>query len=377
STISDLQIDKLESMISTWQRLVFRIHPSLKRATNLHVLTHLTEDIRKFGPCYGWWSFLIERLNYVVKNTNTSGGNSDQAQVVAFRAVLRIRALMSVRMRELQATEGMSQAEKETMVELRDIFDKFSVDQAANDLEDVAFRYAEADRRDLEQVGSYRAGKFSMKRRGRSENSSLDSSTLLALQDCMRRFGITTRIEADSRSNHSHLGPPYLSSQVCFWEGMVIDARRFDAAEWRKRISPSCDEILSSRLVRCRNSCFESRPNVKRLGMVDRRSTSGVLSAIFEHPGVQIEGQTRGAGLYGVVRTFQSYDGEDAYGYRKYPGLDVWLWRSNILREPMVVNLNSEGADALRPLALTELPMYPADISRTSTVWATIPVHHH
>ena len=58
------------------------------------------------------------------------------------------------------------------------------------------------------------------------------------------------------------------------------------------------------------------------------------------------------------------------------PGLDVWLWRANTLLEPVVVNLNPKGADTLRPLALTELPIDPANPTSTSTVWATIPVHH-
>ena len=98
---------------------------------------------------------------------------------------------------------------------------------------------------------------------------------------------------------------------------MVFDARRFDAAEWRKRKSPSCDSFQASELAKCRNSCFESRRNLKRLGMIDRRATSGVLCAIFEHPGVRKDGLTRGAGLYGVVRMFQPYDGQDVYGYRQ------------------------------------------------------------
>ena len=58
------------------------------------------------------------------------------------------------------------------------------------------------------------------------------------------------------------------------------------------------------------------------------------------------------------------------------PGLDVWLWQANTLQEPVVVYLNSEGADALRPLALTELPTDPANPASTSSVWATIPIHH-
>ena len=62
---------------------------------------------------------------------------------------------------------------------------------------------------------------------------------------------------------------------------------------------------------------FELRRNLKRLGMIDRRATSDVPCAIFEHPGVRKDGRTRGAGLYGVIRMFQAYDGQDVYAYQK------------------------------------------------------------
>ena len=96
STISDTQVDYLETLIVKWQRTVYNLHDTLKTSTNLHVLTHLCDDIRRFGPVYGWWTFLIERLNYIIKNTNRSGGNAKQAQVVAFRALLRTRSVRIV-----------------------------------------------------------------------------------------------------------------------------------------------------------------------------------------------------------------------------------------------------------------------------------------
>ena len=97
---------------------------------------------------------------------------------------------------------------------------------------------------------------------------------------------------------------------------MVIDVRRFDAAEWRN----ACHLLVivprppNSPNVETRVS---NHVSLKRLGLVDRRATSGGLCAIFEHPGVGKDGLTRGAGHYGVIRMFQVYDGQDVYGYRK------------------------------------------------------------
>ena len=72
TSMSDCQLAKIEELIQTWQRHIFAIHPSLKTATNLHVISHLTEDITRHGPVYGWWSFPFERVNLLVKQTNRS-----------------------------------------------------------------------------------------------------------------------------------------------------------------------------------------------------------------------------------------------------------------------------------------------------------------
>ena len=239
---------------------------------------------------------------------------------------------MSVRIKKLKVAEGMGQAKEEAVNELSTIFEKFAVDQAANRLEQIAFRYSEVDRTVLEGISAYSAGSSVIRRRGRQDNSSLDALTLRALQSCMARFDISSRLEADPPYAESPR-LPYLPSQVSFWEGMVYDARRFDAAEWRKRLSQACDRTQTALLIRSRISCFESRPKIQRLGMIDKRAASGMLCAIFEHPGVRQDGITRGAGLYGVVRMLQAHEGHDVYGYRRYrlksnllsvsPGLDV------------------------------------------------------
>jgi hypothetical protein len=100
SSISEEQIVRLEELIPRWLRLVFKLHPKLEETTNFHVLTHLAEDIRKFGPIYGWWSFLVERINFVIKHFNRSGGCHDQEQVVAYKAMLRCGEVLNVRLQQ-------------------------------------------------------------------------------------------------------------------------------------------------------------------------------------------------------------------------------------------------------------------------------------
>ena len=150
----------------------------------------------------------------------------------------------------------MSQAEQETTVELKDIFKKFAVNQERRrtpwKLEDVAFRHAEV----LDYVSSYSAWKIPV-------NCMLGPARLATRRWTTYSFSSPSRTACrDIVLYQLELGPtlshsisfgepsPYLSSQVCFWEGMVLVARRFDAAEWRKRISPTSDASLASKLIK-------------------------------------------------------------------------------------------------------------------------------
>ena len=75
SSISDAQLQRLDELIPAWQHPVLRLHPSLVNNSNIHVISHLTEDIQRYGPIYGWWAFPVERINYVIKNSNVSSGS--------------------------------------------------------------------------------------------------------------------------------------------------------------------------------------------------------------------------------------------------------------------------------------------------------------
>ena len=74
SSISIKQLNRAGERLQQWLDLVFQLHPSLRRATNLHLLRHFLEDIARHGPVYGFWGFPTERLNYVAKHTNRAGG---------------------------------------------------------------------------------------------------------------------------------------------------------------------------------------------------------------------------------------------------------------------------------------------------------------
>ena len=388
SSISEKQVAHLEKRIKVWQELAFRLHPTLKSSTNLHVLSHLATDIRRYGPCYGWWSFLIERINFIIKNTNRSGGSHDQAQVVALRAVLRTRDVLRARLAELKEKGGESREELDSLEDLQEIFGTYASDPAHSTLEQIAVRYAEMDKGLLDDMSRFSAGRTPIRSRGRQRQQSLSPYITGQLQKCLLRFGVATRASIDP-GNTVASSPSYLLGQATFWEGMTFDGRRLDAAQWSETITPAVDVFESIQLARHRNSCFEVRPNSSRYDMKDKRCTSGVLCGIFEHQRALPDGSRTTPWFYGIIRRFKGHEGRDPYGYRaqyivdrnmnadeRSPALHIWLWEVGQLADAEVVLLSSQTADALLPLAWVALPLDDRVSEGAEEVWATIPVHH-
>ena len=324
SSISDTQLQRMDVLIARWQSLVYSLHPSLKRATNLHALRHLPDDIRHFGPVYNWWSFPSERVNYIVKSTNSSGASQKEAEVVSYKAVLRARDVESVRTRTLQRARTGSRLQQTAADEVEGIFASFGSGKATTSLEHAAFRYWEGDRSLLRNVSQYSAGRSPVKLRGRSRDRTLDPYTANKLKDCLSAWGIAGT--TTQTVNQAHRPVPFIRSLVTFWEGMEYGASRFDAAEWSTMLHPILNSTASDSLVTARsstNSFFEIIQVHKIYSAQDSRSAAAILCGIFEHS------MTRGAGepdliqLYGVVRKFRSYEGEDHYRYSDLSVLSI------------------------------------------------------
>lgn len=106
SSISNVQLDHLDGPINKFVRDLTIRHPEVIANTNLHTLTHFARDVRQFGPCYGWWSFTLERINLILKQMNQSGSNKYQASVVAFGEYQDCRNLVRVGMMCMEQGEN-------------------------------------------------------------------------------------------------------------------------------------------------------------------------------------------------------------------------------------------------------------------------------
>lgn len=65
---------------------------------NFHFATHLHEQILDYGPVYGFWAFLQERLNYTLKNFNSNRRGHGEIEVTMMRswdAAVTLRQLVS------------------------------------------------------------------------------------------------------------------------------------------------------------------------------------------------------------------------------------------------------------------------------------------
>ena len=321
SSISNTQVDRLEALVIAWQRAIYRLHPSLDRATNLHTMTHLAEDIRRHGPVYGWWNFQLERVNFIMKNTNRSGGSSDQAQVVAYRAVLRSREVESVRMRkgreaaqedecEDVSPDELTALREATATELRDAYDHYVKSPTKDELEQLAFRYADEDVEQIDRAGILSAGKARV-RFARKRDTTLDPVDLHSLGECLRRMGVDTSTPVAlpvGTVQNRRLNPAIVAYKAMFFEG-----RRFDSAEWKARLPQTASALTPVHLPSCRDSLVEIRSDFDRYSCQDGRRITGVVCLIFHH---RIPPSTESK-LFLVMRKLIPFAGEGVVDYRK------------------------------------------------------------
>ncbi|KAJ7669695.1 hypothetical protein B0H17DRAFT_949139, partial [Mycena rosella] len=70
-------------------------HPTLVKP-NFHYVTHIFQIIRDFGPVYGFWTFLFERLNKLLKSYDTNNHGDGELEVTFFREFHRDANLREV-----------------------------------------------------------------------------------------------------------------------------------------------------------------------------------------------------------------------------------------------------------------------------------------
>ena len=73
------------------------MHPELVKP-NHHYMTHIIDQIQDFGPVYGFWTYLFERLNKILKSYSVNNHDGGELEVTFYREFsreVRLRGLVS------------------------------------------------------------------------------------------------------------------------------------------------------------------------------------------------------------------------------------------------------------------------------------------
>ncbi|KZT04236.1 uncharacterized protein LAESUDRAFT_629493, partial [Laetiporus sulphureus 93-53] len=70
-TVYQPELDRARVLLEEYLQGYQRVHPD-KVKPNFHYVTHIFDQIDDYGPVYGFWSFLSERLNKVLKSYSTN-----------------------------------------------------------------------------------------------------------------------------------------------------------------------------------------------------------------------------------------------------------------------------------------------------------------
>lgn len=86
--MSDTRLNTLEKLIQDFTNLNFKLHPEVAQAAaNFHIFKHIPDDIRRFGPIYGYWLFPTRASHQTTQSINTNGPLQNQEQVEQMRLI--------------------------------------------------------------------------------------------------------------------------------------------------------------------------------------------------------------------------------------------------------------------------------------------------
>ncbi|KZT00482.1 uncharacterized protein LAESUDRAFT_666136, partial [Laetiporus sulphureus 93-53] len=97
-TVYQPELDRARVLLEEYLQGYQRVHPD-KVKPNFHYVTHIFDQIDDYGPVYGFWSFLSERLNKVLKSYSTNNHDGGELEVTFFRGFSRdvqLRRLVSL-----------------------------------------------------------------------------------------------------------------------------------------------------------------------------------------------------------------------------------------------------------------------------------------
>ncbi|KAI0038184.1 hypothetical protein FA95DRAFT_1505991 [Auriscalpium vulgare] len=95
-TIWDTDIPHARELLQDYLYGFFERHPDVVKP-NHHWVTHIFDQLRDYGPVYGFWTFIFERLNKVLKSYSTNNHGGGEIEVTFMRAFMRDATLRQMK----------------------------------------------------------------------------------------------------------------------------------------------------------------------------------------------------------------------------------------------------------------------------------------
>ncbi|KIJ09903.1 hypothetical protein PAXINDRAFT_86790 [Paxillus involutus ATCC 200175] len=106
---SSIKLDMLpraEELLQEYLLEYKKMYGTESMKPNFHWAVHLTQQIRDYGPVYNFWAFLSERLNKVLKSSNSNNWTGGQVEISMMREFARGSRLDSLARSALVTAES-------------------------------------------------------------------------------------------------------------------------------------------------------------------------------------------------------------------------------------------------------------------------------
>ncbi|KAG8912907.1 hypothetical protein FRC00_003508 [Tulasnella sp. 408] len=98
---------------------------------NFHWATHLFEQILDYGPVYGFWAFLQERLNFIIKSFRTNNHGNGELEVTMMRSYSALTSLRNILSSVLATSPNAPAADGMEKQVLKEVVDRLLADPLA------------------------------------------------------------------------------------------------------------------------------------------------------------------------------------------------------------------------------------------------------
>ncbi|KAF7293363.1 alcohol dehydrogenase [Mycena kentingensis (nom. inval.)] len=114
-TVDLAALPRAQHLLEEYLEGFFKNHPTLVKP-NFHYITHIFRTIRDFGPVYGFWTFLFERLNKLLKSYDTNNHGNGELEVTFLREFIRDARLREL-LRKYATQEGPLSPEEQCIAD--------------------------------------------------------------------------------------------------------------------------------------------------------------------------------------------------------------------------------------------------------------------